>query len=563
MRRTMVSVGLVAALLIAIACSKKNPPTAPEPSPTCSVNPASLDFGSVEAGLFSIIKTFSIRNSGGGTLSGTISESCPDFELVSGAGAYSLTAGVSRTVTARFHPMTAGNKTCAISTGCSQGVTLTGVAGPTPCVLDPASLDFGSVTVGQSADKSFILYNNGSSTLSGALSESCPDFAIVGSPSYTVAAGQSVTLTVRFSPSQAGPSSCTVNTGAPGCPQVTCAGSGATVNPACQLDVAGLSFPQVAVGDRDDAPFTLTNGGSSTLTGTVAEDCADFSIPGQASYSLAPGQGQTFIVRFAPSQLGAQTCEVRVGAGCPPVSCFGSGVTGCVYQPASFDFGYVRPGDARCGSLTLTNNTSDLQQGVLRASRTGGNGFAGFIRADGLEISATEPLHYTLNAGESRTLSLCWTTDFTSPCDSILAVWKVWSDACPTAEALVRGIISRGCACSVSPTSLDFGNVIVGDTSPPKYVQVTNQSGINGLRGQIRVISGDFQTDSSYGCCDANACGLSEVIPVVFQPTRLGPQTGKIVIENLVGCLGPGASAICDTITVTGVGVTAGARLDP
>ncbi len=52
-------------------------------------------------------------------------------------------------------------------------------------------------------------------------------------------------------------------------------------------------------------------------------------------------------------------------------------------------------------------------------------------------------------------------------------------------------------------------------------------------------------------------CGLSTNIPVVFTPTRLGPQTGKIVVENLVGCLGPGAGAACDTVTVTGVGVTA------
>jgi hypothetical protein len=42
---------------------------------------------------------------------------------------------------------------------------------------------------------------------------------------------------------------------------------------------------------------------------------------------------------------------------------------------------------------------------------------------------------------------------------------------------------------------------------------------------------------------------------VRFKPSRLGPQTGKIVIENLEGCIGPGSSAICDTVTVTGVGV--------
>ena len=46
-------------------------------------------------------------------------------------------------------------------------------------------------------------------------------------------------------------------------------------------------------------------------------------------------------------------------------------------------------------------------------------------------------------------------------------------------------------------------------------------------------------------------------VGVRFKPTHLGSQVGKIVVENLVGCLGPGASAICDTVTVSGTGVTA------
>jgi hypothetical protein len=315
--RLLLAAGIPLLILAAIlACSKKAaPPNAPPSTPVCSINPASIDFGSIETGSLSASKTFSLTNAGGGTLTGTISESCPDFELVSGGGAYSLTAGQSRGVAARFHPLTAGNKSCTVSTGCSQGVTLTGVASSQPCTLDPASLNFGSVTVGQNADLTFTLRNTGSGTLSGTLTESCPAFAIVGSPAYTLAAGQSVTFTVRFSPTQAGPQSCVISTGSAGCPQVSCSGTGVTLNPGCQVSVTGLDFPQVAVGDRSDATFTLTNTSSTTLTGTVAEDCPDFSIPGQASYNLAPNQSQSFIVRFEPTSLGEQTCEVRVGAG--------------------------------------------------------------------------------------------------------------------------------------------------------------------------------------------------------------------------------------------------------
>lgn len=52
MRRTMILLSLGAALLVAIACSKKKaPPTAPPDSPSsCSVGVTSLDFGSVTVG---------------------------------------------------------------------------------------------------------------------------------------------------------------------------------------------------------------------------------------------------------------------------------------------------------------------------------------------------------------------------------------------------------------------------------------------------------------------------------------------------------------------------------
>jgi centrosomal CEP192-like protein/HYDIN/CFA65/VesB family protein len=554
--RLLLAAGL-ALLAALLACSKKSTPTAPPPPAACQIQPTSLNFGAVTVGNVSSNQTFTLTNSGSGTLTGTINLSCPDFTLVSGAGSYSLSASQSRAVTVRFNPLTSGNKSCTVSLGCSQGVALSGVGTTAACALNPATLDFGSVTVGQSAEQKFTLQNASSATIAGTLSESCPAFAIIGASAYTLAAGQVDTFAVRFSPTQAGLQSCTIATGSPGCPQVTCSGTGTNIIPGCVVDVAGLSFPQVGLGQRADATFTLTNMGGTALVGTVTEDCADFSIPGQASYNLAPNQSQSFIVRFAPSQLGEQTCDVRVGPGCPSVNCWGSGVTGCVLQPTAFDFGYVLPGDTRCESLTLTNNTSTLQEGVLIATRTGGNGFAGFIRADGSAISGTEPLLYTLNAGQSRTFNLCWTTDFTTPCDTILGVWKVWSDACRTVEVPVRGVITKGCECSVAPTSLDFGQVIVGDTSPTKSVTISNRSGINGLRGPIRVISGDFVAPSSYGCCPVGNCAVFTTASISFRPTRLGPQTGKIVVENLAGCFGPGAGAICDTVTVTGVGVTA------
>lgn len=558
-----------------LACGKKSssPPTAPPPAAQCSVSPASLDFGSVVIGSTSD-RQFTLTNSGSGTLSGTMT-GCSGFQVV-GNPSYSLAAGQSRTMFIRFAPTAATSYACSAPTGhsgCAVACQGVGILDPDSCVVSPTALDFGTVTVGQSLDRTLTVTNPGFGTLAGTLTESCPDFSIIGSADYSLTQGQSKAFTIRFTPSSAGPRSCTIS--GTECPPVVCTGSGATINPACQLSVSGFSFPQVAVGDRADATFELTNTGTTNLVGTVTESCPDYSIPGVASYNLAPGASQTFIVRFEPSQVGEQTCEVNVGPGCPPISCWGSGVVGCTFTPANIDFGYIKKGDIRCGSVTLKNNTSTLQQGLLFAVPEGPNGYAGNIQLDGQVISGTTGLAYALNAGQSRTFTACWTTQtVTTPCDSVIAQWRLISanPACPGAEAVIRGVITRGCDCSLSATALDFGSVVVGDVAFEQTVHVMNTSGIGGLRGQVRVLSGDFEATPEYvcpppgsgGCVSCGHVGGAAQRPmpvrVTFRPQGLGAQTGKILIENLAGCLGPGGGAPCDTVTVTGVGVTARGR---
>lgn len=74
----------------------------PPPShPTLSVTPSSLDFGNVPIES-SKNRDFTIKNTGSGTLTGTVSVGTP-FSIVAG-GSFNLTAGQSRAVTVRFRP---------------------------------------------------------------------------------------------------------------------------------------------------------------------------------------------------------------------------------------------------------------------------------------------------------------------------------------------------------------------------------------------------------------------------------------------------------------------------
>jgi len=101
--------------------------------------------------------------------------------------------------------------------------------GAQTCTISPVgTLAFGDVPVaGGTSEKTFTIRNAGSGTVSGTLSESCDDYLIVEpDKSYSLAAGQTKTFTVRFDPSSTGEKPCTIQTGNSACSDVSCSGRG-------------------------------------------------------------------------------------------------------------------------------------------------------------------------------------------------------------------------------------------------------------------------------------------------------------------------------------------------
>ncbi|HYT70126.1 MAG TPA: S8 family serine peptidase, partial [Gemmatimonadales bacterium] len=173
---------------------------------------------------------------------------------------------------------------------------------PVPVIgVTPASLDFGTVTVGTSKDLSFTVRNTGSSTLTGSASTSAP-YGIASGGSFSLGPGASQLVTVRFSP--------TVTGSAPGTVAFTSNGGNLSrpvtggTPPVISVIPASLDFGTVAVGSSQDLSFTVQNTGGSTLTGS-ASTSAPYSIPSGASFSLGPGASQLVTVRFAPTVTGS------------------------------------------------------------------------------------------------------------------------------------------------------------------------------------------------------------------------------------------------------------------
>jgi len=331
----------------------------PQADPVCSVSTSDLSFGTVAIGQ-TATRTFTITNTGGGTLSGSVSESCSSFSMV-GSTTYSLGGGEAATFTVLFAPTSEGVKNCTIDIpGSCADVNVSGTGQIPPadplCSVSTSDLSFGTVAVGQNATRTFTITNAGGGTLSGSVSETCSDFSIVGSATYALGAGQVATFTVRFEPQSAGDQSCTIATGST-CGAVTARGTGEVVAASCQLDSTTIDFHDVTVGLTADRKVTVTNSGLGTLTGTLSESCADLSIVGTASYNLGAVQSATFTLRFAPTSTGDFTCTVDAGSSCGNITVKGRGVPPpeCEVADLDYDFGEVEIGKHKDHTIDIRN----------------------------------------------------------------------------------------------------------------------------------------------------------------------------------------------------------------
>lgn len=153
---------------------------------------------------------FTVTNAGGGMLAGAATTAAP-FAIV-GAAAYGLAAGQSATITVRFAPTASapasGAVACSGAGGASVALTGAGAQGPAAPAIATSrpALDFGHVPLSLTPDLTISVTNAGGGTLVGAASTAGP-FSIVGPATYSLPAGQSRSIDVRYAPAAVGGSS--------------------------------------------------------------------------------------------------------------------------------------------------------------------------------------------------------------------------------------------------------------------------------------------------------------------------------------------------------------------
>jgi hypothetical protein len=278
--------------------------------PQCNVQPQELDFGTAAPGE-AVSRTFTITNSGGGTLSGSVSESCTGYTISAGGGTYNLSAGQSRQVTVRLQSSTPGDFSCQVQTGGScPGVDCTGGVEQEPvCEVVPQELDFGTAAPGEAVSRTFTITNSGGGTLSGSVSESCTGYTIsAGGGTYNLDAGQFRQVTVRLQSGTPGEFTCQIQSGG-NCLGVDCAGE--VEAPICQLTIGQPDANTIWILGQD--PVVSWSG--QELSDQVRLHLESQSLSWDLGFHPSTAQGGTASISLPSDLLPADTYRLRIEDG--------------------------------------------------------------------------------------------------------------------------------------------------------------------------------------------------------------------------------------------------------
>ncbi len=203
---------------------------------------------------------------------------------------------------------------------------------------------------------------------------------------------------------------------------------------------------------------TLTNTGTGTVTFnsngiTISGNYADRSYCGA---SLAPAANCTISVTFAPTTTGTLTGTLSIASTATDprlaVQLYGTGgaAGSLAANPSTLTFGSVQIGRNQTLSATLTNSGGSSVS-VSQANVTG----AGFS-VSGLSL----PL--TLNPGQSVTFGVVFAPTSTGSASGSISVISNASNS--TLTISLSGSGTAAGQFGVSPTILDFGSVVVGQS---------------------------------------------------------------------------------------------------
>src|SRR5271168_178799 len=413
----------------------------------------------------------------------------------------------------------------------SATATSTAVADLT---VSPTSITFGSVAVGSTATQAVKLTNtgNGSASISKmAFSGTGVSVSGLTTP-MTLAAGQATRFTVTYKPSSPGTLGGTVSiTSNASDPSVVIDLSAtATSTAVADLTVSptSITFGSVAVGSTATQAVKLTNtGNGSASISKMAFSGTGVSVSGLTTpMTLAAGQATSFTVTYKPSSPGTLggTVSITSNASDPSVvidlsaTATSTAVADLTVSPTSITFGSVAVGSTATQAVKLTNT---------------GNGSASISKmafsGTGVSVSGlTTPM--TLAAGQATRFTVTYKPSSPGTLGGTVSITSNASDPSVGIDLSATATSTAVADLTVSPTSITFGSVAVGNTAT-QTVKLTNTG--NGSASISKMaFSGTGVSVSGLTAPMTLNAGQTANFTVTYKPVSAGTLGGTVSITS-------------------------------
>ncbi len=386
----------LASLSLASACCRRPPTGSPDGSVPCGTlcqitgdgvpSPNPLDFQDVVVGQSKTAK-LTLKNMGSDTLNiadeALDGGAASDFKIIQKLPA-SESVGASVTATIQFTPSAAGERTAVLmihtdGDPADVPVQLKGNGLDIEICAHPTTLDFGNVQVlGTPKTLPLNIGNCGGSPVNISFGQiqgpNATDFGETGESNQTLQPGQSVNVTVSYSPAAVGPSTASLPYDVCGgsCPQsVNLAGVGVDGQIVCSPNP--VNFGTQPAGATPSMPVTCTNVGTENVNvanaGTFNANNV-FVLSGLPTFpqSLAPLQNFSLTVNYnTTGQTSGDTDTLllnwTVSDTMVPMRQYKDPLSGnqvlgpcsLSVSPSQVAFGNVAPGSTATQSATLSN----------------------------------------------------------------------------------------------------------------------------------------------------------------------------------------------------------------
>ncbi len=397
--------------------------------------------------------------------------------------------------------------------------------------LTPSSLTFAPQAVGTTSDVQKVrLSNNGTKALDITSIAAGGDFAQTNDCPATVAPAGFCTLSVTFTPMAAGTrtGAIMITDNAAGSPhKLALTGSGGI--PVVTLTSASLTFAAQAVGTTSPAqPTTLKNTGSGPLSIISIAVSGDFAQTNNCGSKVNPGASCTLNVTFKPTAIGTRAGAVTInddGAGSPhKVLLTGTGLGAVSLMPASLTFAAQAVGTTSAAHLATLKNTGGTALKINGISRSG-------------DFYQGNDCPSTLPAGASCRVTVWFTP--TSPGTRSGTV-TICDNAPGSPHKLALSGTATGTGSiilTLSPASLSFGSLVVGASSSPQTVTLTNTGTVAAKFlcpfGFFAIQGTNWRTFHQQSNCGTSlAPKASCQVSVFFQPLASGTKTGYFVVRQ-------------------------------